>query len=381
MSELLEMLEGWNGYTSIREMKKPADWDKRLKEAASLIFNDSGMPVYRQQYLLRESLGTADFPYLFGEVVDRTVLATYEAVEPEWKKYMRTDTVTRLYPNIGAMRHSIRNSGMVLDQVPPKGEYNALKKVEGKYDIYAYKYGNQLDIEWEAIIADDLGALKRTPEEMAWLVANTEHYNAVNCYADDVGTHAANNLYEVGVNSGVLPLTIANLETTIGLMQSIRHPSGQPMRNRPKYLVVPDTGLEFTARQILTSANKMWLADSDDVTPPAAYPTSNVVAQFGLELIVDPWLAIAGGAGFTDNSWYLFADPNRIAAVECDYLQGHERPEICMKSSNKVAIGGSSPLSAMTGDFETDNILYRVRQCFGANKLDWRATYMNRVAD
>jgi len=111
-----------------------------------------------------------------------------------------------------------------------------------------------------------------------------------------------------------------------------------------------------------------------------AYPTTNVVSQYGLELIVDPWLSLAATAGFDNNSWYLFADPNVIAAVEYDYLTGHEKPEICMKASDKVAIGGG-PLGAMTGDFATDNIFYRIRQCFGANKLDWRATYYNRVAD
>ena len=384
MSELLEMLEGWNGYHSLTEMRKPEDWDRRLKEATSLLMNESRMPIHRQKYLLQESLGTADFPYLFGEVLDRSVLAGYQAIEPEWKKYMRTDTVNQLYPLTGAQRFAISNSGMTLDQVPPKGEYNALKKSEVKYDIYAYKYGNQLDIEWEAIIADSMGALKKTPQEFAWLVANTEHYHAVNCYANDVGTHATGFLYQVAApesNAGVLPLTIANLETTVGLMQAFRHPSGQPMRNRPKYLVVSDGGLEFTARQILTSANKQWLYGGDDEALYASpMPTTNVIAQYGLQLIVDPWLSIAGTDGYTKNSWYLFADPNNIAAVECDYLAGHEQPEICMKASDKVSLTGG-PLSAMTGDFATDNILYRVRQCFGANKLDWRATYINTVAD
>jgi hypothetical protein len=164
-------------------------------------------------------------------------------------------------------------------------------------------------------------------------------------------------------------------------MQAFRHPSGQPMRNRPKFLVISDGGLEFTARQILTSANKMWITDADvGLTVPVAMPTTNVLAQYGLQLVIDPWLSIAGTAGFTQNTWYLFADPANIAAVECDYLQGHENPEICMKASDKVSVGGGD-VGPMTGDFATDNILYRVRQCFGANKLDWRATYVNTVAD
>ena len=55
-------------------------------------------------------------------------------------------------------------------------------------------------------------------------------------------------------------------------------------------------------------------------------------------------------------------------------LAGHERPEICMKASNKVSVGGGD-VGPMTGDFETDNIFYRVRDVFGCNRLDWRATY------
>jgi hypothetical protein len=50
-----------------------------------------------------------------------------------------------------------------------------------------------------------------------------------------------------------------------------------------------------------------------------------------------------------------------------------------MKDSDKVSIGGGA-ISAMDGDFATDNIIYRVRDCFGICKLDWRATYMQRHA-
>ena len=124
----------------------------------------------------------------------------------------------------------------------------------------------------------------------------------------------------------------------------------------------------------MTSANKMWLADTDDVTPPAPYPTTNVIPQMGLTLIVDPYLPILDTVS-DDEGWYLFADPKDVAAIEVDRLVGHERPEICMKASDKVNIGGGE-LSPLTGDFATDNVFYRVRLVFGANPLDWRATYM-----
>jgi len=385
MPEFMKIMEGWDGYHANSEIAKPPDWKVRAAKFSDLI-EGRGMPAHEHAYRLKEVMTTSDFPLLFADVTDRQMLAAYQAIDPVWKQYLRIKTVNRLYPWVGGKRFAISLSGMYLGEVAEKGEYLALKKTEKKYDVYARKYGNQLDISWEAMIADDLGALKDSPNEMAWLAANTEHYYAVNCYADDLGTHAATNLYDATtageLNSGVLPLTIANLEFSVAAMQAFRHPSGQPMRNKPKYLVISDGGLEFTARQILTSANKMWVTGAVDLAanPSVAYPMTNVIAQYGLQLIVDPWLSIAGGAGFTRNSWYLFADPNNIAAVECDYLQGHENPEICMKNSDKVSIGGGA-ISPFDGDFATDNVFYRVRQCFGANKLDWRATYYNRVAD
>ena len=383
--ELMQLMEDWKGYASVEERGRPT----KAQAAAfyDLLGNVRRVPAHRHEYEIREAMTTDSFPLMFADVIDRQMLAAYAAIDPVWKKYMRLKTVNRLYPWIGAKRFSISNSGMTLGEVAEKGEYLTVKKTEVKYDIYARKYGNQLDISWEAIIADKLGALKDTPAEFAWLAANTEHYNAVNLYANDLnilGTHALGDLYDdttAGeINADTLPLTIANLEASVAAMQAFRHPSGQPIRNKPKYLVVSDGGLEFTALQILTSANKMWVMTGDADVAAKAYPTTNVIARYGLELIVDPWLSIAGLDGYTANTWYLFADPRNIAAVECDYLEGHEKPEICMKSSDKVSLGGGA-IGPMSGDFTTDNIFYRVRQCFGANKLDWRATFINTVAD
>jgi len=377
--ELMKLMEDWKGYASLKEMGLQHT-DADITAFNNLLGNARKLPAHTHEWQLREAMTTSDFPLLFADVTDRQMLAAYQAIDPEWKKYMRVKTVNRLYPWVGGKRFAISNSGMVLGEVVEKGEYLTVKKTEAQYDLYARKYGNQLDISWEAMIADKLGALKDSPNEFAWLAANTEHYHAVNAYANNVGTHGAGDLYELLLNANTLPLTIANLEATVAAMQAFRHPSGQPMRNRPKFLVISDGGLEFTARQILTSTHKEHVYRGTTDAGPTAYPTSNVIAQYGLQLIIDPWLSIAGTAGFTQNTWYLFADPNNIAAVECDYLEGHERPEICMKASDKVTIGGGA-LGPMTGDFATDNIFYRVRQCFGANKLDWRATYINTVAD
>ena len=99
----------------------------------------------------------------------------------------------------------------------------------------------------------------------------------------------------------------------------------------------------------------------------------------GLTLIVDPYLPLMDLID-GDHAWYLFADPNDIAALEFAHLSGHERPEICMKNSDKVTVGGGA-INPMSGDFATDNIFYRVRLVCGVTRLDWRATYAGGLTD
>jgi hypothetical protein len=379
--ELLKLMESWDSYKSISDIRKPDNYEAQIKETIDLLSNAKGLPQHRHEYLLREALTTSDFPYLFGDVLDRQVLASYKAVDPVWKAFVRMGTVPRIYPQVGGYRFGITGGDQHLELVAEKGEYLASDRNEARYACYVRKYGRQFDISWEAMINDDIGALKDTPERFARAAIRTEHRLTTGAFAHDSGgaaTHVASGqLYSTAageVNETAALLTIANLENGVEAMAAFLDANGEPIMNRAKYLVVPP-GLEMTARQILTSANKMWV-ELGGAGGPLPYPTTNVISQYGLTLVVDPYLPVmdpVAANGLT--AWYLFADPKDIAALECDYLVGHERPEICMKSSDKVSIGGGE-VGPMSGDFATDNVFYRVRDIFGCNKLDWRATYM-----
>ena len=138
-----------------------------------------------------------------------------------------------------------------------------------------------------------------------------------------------------------------------------------------KHLVVPPA-LEYTARQILTSGVKMWVESAGGAATP--YPMTNVIPQLGLQLHVDPYLPVVDTSGNANTTWYLFGDPAQGAAMEFGYLRGHETPEICMKNSDKVSVGGGM-ISPMEGDFVSDNIFYRVRLVKGSVQLDPRFAY------
>jgi hypothetical protein len=57
-----------------------------------------------------------------------------------------------------------------------------------------------------------------------------------------------------------------------------------------------------------------------------------------------------------------------------DRLAGHEAPEVCMKASDKISMGGGA-ISPFEGDFDTDDIKYRVRVVHGGWQLDPRYCY------
>ena len=385
--ELLKLMEDWNGYVSASDIQRPEGYERRLIEVIDLLSNAKGLPAYKHEYLLREALTTSDFPHLFGDVLDRQMLAAYKATPPVWKPYTKLSTVPRIAPQVGGYRFAMRGGDEHLDLVAEKGEYLASDRNADRYALSVYKYGRQFDISWEAMINDDLDALKDTPIRFAMAAQRTEHRIVVNQFAYDETAGAGAGLHAVGgplystaaaeLNMSNALLTIASLETALEVMAGRTDAAGEPIYCRAKFLVVPPA-LEMTARQILTSTTKMWTEGAVGV--PVAYPTTNVVSQYGLELIVDPYLPAASQVNTpaTPNSansqWYLFSDPNDIRVLEAAHLVGHERPEICMKASDKVTVGGGA-INPMGGDFATDNIFYRVRLIFGATTLDWRGTY------
>jgi len=378
-TEFLKFMEDWNGYNPVRTKINEA----ALARTIDLVINKERLSPRQHAAKLEEAITTSDFPYLFGQVIDRQLLANYRAPdEPlyNWRDYVKIGSVSDFNT---VRREKLVGKDPLLPLVPEKGEYQPYKPTNCRYTYHVDKYGRQFDISWESIINDSLGAFNDIPVEMANAAKDTEAYLATTMFAAATGDGNAA-LYGATVtdcgqditNLGVLPLTIANLETTIRLMKSQTNPSGKRMRIRPKYLVIPPA-LEFQARAILTSALKQWTEVGAGAGIPV--PTTNVIPQAGLELKINEWLPVIDTT-HGDTAWYLFADPNIGAAIEIGYLRGYESPEVVMKASNKVSVGGGGLMSPFSGDFETDNIMYRVRDVVGGTPLDPRMTYLQSGA-
>lgn len=365
--ELMKLMEDWKGYIALSDVGRGEDYERKLTEVIDLVGNTRNLLPHRREYLIREAMTTSDFPLLFGDVLGRELLAAYKGTVANWPKYTKQSKVNDFRVN---KRFRMTGGDQALAEVGEKGEYLASDRGETKYEIQVKKYGRQFDISYETIVNDDLGAIQDTPQRMALAADRTEQRTVIGLYAGNLGLHANGLLYQNAVNAGAALLTIANLETALETMAAITDGT-EPILNRAKCLVVPPA-LELTARQILTSALKMWTEHAAGAGP-RSYPMTNVVSNYGLELIVEPYLPILNTTD-PNTQWYLFSDPKDLVVLEAARMTGHERPEICMKASDKVTLGGGA-IGPMSGDFATDNIFYRVRLIFGGAKEDWRGTY------
>ena len=366
--EFLKLMEGWEGYAPVNARRFN---EAAIAQAVDLLRNKAGMPSHRWEYQLKEAITTSDFPELFGQVLDRQMLAGYQAWVPDWAQYCKVGTLKDFRVN---NRHKVFGNDTLLPLVGEKGEYLVAPMGDGKYTIQLAKRGRQFDISWESLINDAMNAFGDIPARFSNAAIRTEAWAVTSLFAMSTGPHTS--LFGAPIvdvdganvtNSGALTLTIANLETTLLLMSQQTDANGQPISVRGVHLVVPPA-LEMTARGILTSAVYQQTASAVPV------PTVNILPQMGLKLQVNPYLPIVDTSANKNTTWYVFAEPSEGAAIEYARLLGHESPEICMKASDKASVGGGV-ISPFDGDFATDNIFYRVRIVGGGTQLDPRFAY------
>ena len=354
----------WDGWNPIGKRFT----ESQIERGIAMIENSAHLRSHRHEFQMWEAITTTDFPYLFGTIIDRELMARYRVASADYSAYTKMGTVSNFAQHTRDRLDGLDN---ILPRVTQKGEYLVAPVSSEHYTRQVYKRGRQFDISWEALVNDGMGAFDDVPARFSDAAINTDAWLVTSALAGAAGPNAA--MYATAItNAGVLPASIANVSATLALMAQQTTAAGLPMGIRGMHIVVPPA-LEDDMRAILTSVLKQWTEVGAGGGVPV--PTANVLTQRGLVLHVDPWLPYIDVSANVDTTWYVFADPAQGYAVGLDHLRGHEGPEIVMKASNKVSVGGgvSSPFD---GDFESDNVFYRVRTCPGTCNIDPRMTYV-----
>lgn len=349
-----------------RHISKGPKYMALLAEAGKLVAD-----VYKgrlPERYLREALGTDDFPYLFGDIIDRQVLANYQATPNTYRNFCKIGTV-RDFRTV--KRFYVQGNEAVLDKVGKQEEYPESSVSDGDYTYYVEKYGRRIPFAWETMINDDLDALKDTPVRFGKAAARTEQKFATGLYCDANGPHAS--FYTAGNNNKVTSnpvLSISALQTAYQVLAAQVDSDGEPIMIDAVHLVVPPA-LEVTANNIL-HATEIRLNEQGGVT------NQQLIVQNWMKnrtrLSVDPYIPIVASTANGNTSWWLFADPgNGRPAIEIGFLRGHETPEIFIKAPNARRVGGGD-INPMDGDFDTDSIQYKIRHVLGGTRMDPKMT-------
>lgn len=353
------------GVRSGRRTGRDARYMKQLAEAATLLAD-----VYQGRkplYLLKEALSTSDFPYLFGDILDRQILANYQEAPASWNRYAKRSLV-RDFREV--KRFALTGAEGALSAVAELAAYPAAKLGETKYAYTVKKYGRIIPLSWETIVNDDLGAFQDLPAKLGRAARRTEEKLATSLF---VGTSGPDSTFFASGNKNVVTgnpaLSVAALGQAMGTLLTQTDADGEPIMVERMVLVVPPQ-LQVTAYNVL-NAVQVLAKTSGGGTSAQELVVANWFQKAGLvEAATNFYIPQIASTANGATSWFLFADPNAgRPALEMGFLMGHEQPEVFIKAPNATRVGGGIA-DPTDGDFDRDAVVYKVRHVIGGGLLD-----------
>lgn len=373
----------------VRDAKRASNPRYKQKLSEAMQFIADVVKGRTASYRLREAMTTSDFPILFGDILDRSVLASYAEYPAAWDRIAQRRIVNdfrtaKIYP-------PAYGADDRLTTVPQQGEYPAAKLNEqAAIPLSVAKFGRRVPFSWEAMVNDDLDQLKDVPARLGRGARRTELRMVAEMYVGASGPNTSlysnGNANIINTTNGALannpPLSIAGLQDGFRVLSNMKDEMGEPIFLEMVTLVVPPA-LEITARNILnaTTIEATSLPAGGAPPNPATGGEQRLIINNWMrdrvELVVDPYIPMTAVSANGNTSWFLFANPNRgRPAMVLAFLRGHEQPEIWIKEPNARRAGGGN-VDPMEGDFDTDSIQYRVRHVLGAATIDPKATVMS----
>lgn len=262
-----------------------------------------------------------------GTSLDRVFTTNmYAMLVAGWEETPDTTVWCQVEDVPNFMQHEdIRMDAFAYPERLPRGGTAKHATAEDAYETYRiHRYAKQFVADEQDFIDDRLNALMMMPREMG---AAARRVRPDLVYAELLAngtltetTGALFNSTAETTAGGHANLTTAVLGST-GLKAAItsmgKKRIGKRVLNiRPRYLLVP-MDLEFTARELLTSARVNHTGDTD-----AVFPDRNVLADENMMIIADDRLGANGctdpetGTAYTGSAtnWYL-AGANRTVKV------------------------------------------------------------------
>ncbi len=285
---------------------------------------------------------TSDFALVVSNAANKTAMASYQAAQSPLKQLGRQRSLSNFKTST-----AIRLGEMGrLEELAESGEITHTSRAENGESLVLKTYARAITVSRNLIINDDLNLLGDMTAAFGEAAADTERDIMTDLITGNpnlsdgnpVFSTARGNTIASGVSLGSTGDTAA-LDDARKAMRGFKGLDGKTLINvTPRYLLVGPAG-EAAAERFLASI----------------YPATSADAQSGmakLTLLVEPRIE--------DESWYIFADPARVAALQYGYLSSAQGVQIQRAEA-----------------WDTLGLKFRAWLDFGAGWLDWRAAYLN----
>ena len=292
--------------------------------------------------IVKAAMTTSDFPAILENTLGKALRSGFEAEPSTFKAWTRKVTV----PNFKPQSRVLLGSAPDLLQVLEGGEYQQGSMDEDKSVPYSVgKFGRLVNLTWETIVNDDLGAFLRMTQALGQAAARAEADAIYATFAENAGAGPAMqdevNLFHAthaNLATSAADITADALGSARVLLRRQKAVGGGSLNLVPRYLLVAPE--QEQAAETLLAASARGLSQGTDVALVGSWISK-------LELIVE--------ARLSGDAFYLLTGTETIDTLERAWLEVDNGPVIEEEDG-----------------FVIDSKQYKVRHVFGARWLDWR---------
>jgi hypothetical protein len=270
---------------------------------------------------IEASFSTFTLPGILSNVMNKSILAAFMAVEQTWREISSTASVTDFKP----IKRYRLTGDFKYESIGPTGEIKHGSLGEQEYSNQAATYAKMFQLTREDIINDDLRALTDVPRMIgrgAALKINEVFWTE---FLDNSTffTSGRNNYFS-GTSSPDTRLNIDGLTQAELAFLNQTDPNGYSLGIQPQILLVPNA--LFVAGTNLMAALEV-RNDAGSAAGVGQYMTQNPHAG-KFRVVKSSYLSSAAITGNSAKAWYLLASPQDMPVIEMVFLNGVETPTV-----------------------------------------------------
>ncbi len=285
---------------------------------------------------------TGDFPIILGNTINRVLRAEYDLAAPTFRPWTRQTTAKDFREMTKAQMGEVGN----FEEVFEGGEYKATTLSEAKEAYRIKKFGQMINVTWEALINDDLNAFSTIPMKIANAAARKQSDIVYGILSTNAAMGDGVALFHSTHGNKAASGAAIDITTLSAGRKALRNMKGLDNKDflnlSPSFLVV-GPNYEQIALQYLS--NNYLPATEGNINPWKGL----------MQVIVEPRI--------TGNAWYMIVNPGQVETIEYAFLEGE----------------GELYTETRQG-FEVDGVQVKARMTFGAKAIDYRGMYLNAGA-